>query len=121
MGRVPRLRRVVIAQSDAIGMTEHGRALCGAGPVAAGAVLAGPECGAVGLRAGQHIVAVRRVAAAVDDLGLLAERGLLGEVVGAVQLGDILGDDDALGVLPWSLADAVARIDGGLAVGGLCG
>src|SRR6185312_5063500 len=33
--------------------------------------------------------------------------------------GDIPGDHHALDVLPWSLADAVARIDGGLAVGGL--
>ena len=58
--------------------------------------------------------------AAVDDLALFAERGLLGEVVaGAVQIGDVLGDHRALGILPRSLADAVARIDGRLAVGGL--
>jgi hypothetical protein len=36
-----------------------------------------------------------------------------------MQLGGIPGDHDALGILPGSLADAVARIDGGLAVGAL--
>src|ERR1700694_3410405 len=36
-----------------------------------------------------------------------------------MQLRDILGDDDALGVLPRTLADAVACIHRGLAVGGL--
>ena len=64
-------------------------------------------------------MAVRRVAAAVDDLALFAQCGLLGEIVGAVQLGDVLGDHHALGILPRPLADAVARIHGGLAVGGL--
>ncbi len=37
-----------------------------------------------------------------------------------MQLRDILGDHDALGILPGSLADAVARIHGRLAVGCLC-
>ena len=63
---------------------------------------------------------VRRVAAAVDDVALFGERGLLGEIVaGAVQIGDILGDHDAFRILPGALADAVARIHGRLAVGGL--
>src|SRR4030095_9094412 len=46
--------------------------------------------------------------------------GLLREIVArAVQVGDVLGDDDAFGVLPRSLADAVLCIDSGLAVGRL--
>jgi hypothetical protein len=36
-----------------------------------------------------------------------------------VQFGDVLGDHSAFRVLPRALADAVFRIDGGLAVGGL--
>ena len=40
-------------------------------------------------------MAVRRIAAAVIDLALLGQRGLLGEIIGAVQFRDILGDDDA--------------------------
>ena len=49
--------------------------------------------------------------AAVDDLALLAQRGLLGEIVGiAVQVVDALGDHDALGVLPGAFADAVAGV-----------
>src|SRR5436309_3197027 len=62
---------------------------------------------------------VGRIAAAVDDLALLAERALLGEAVGAVQLCDVLGDHRALRILPRPLADAIARVDGRCAVGGL--
>ena len=60
-------------------------------------------------------MAVRLVAGAIDDFALLAERGLLGQIVGGtVEIGDILGDHDAFGILPRSLADAVARVDRGL-------
>src|SRR5215467_15028647 len=107
MRRVPRLRRVVVAQSLPVVMADHRGALSALGPVAAGAILAGREGGAVRLRAGEHIVHVRRVAAPVHRVTLLGQRGLLVDVVGAVQLGHVLGDDDALGVLPGALADAV--------------
>jgi hypothetical protein len=79
----------------------------------------GSEGGAVRLRAGQNVVHVGIVAAAVDDAALLVERRLLGQIVLAVQLGDVLGDGDALGVLPWALADAIARIDRDRAAGRL--
>src|SRR5207244_596144 len=103
-------------------MADDGRALRAARPVLAGAGVAGGKGGAVGLRSRQHIVAVRRVAAAVDHLALLGKRGLLGEIVArAVQVGDILGDDCALGVLPRALADAVLRIHRWLAIGRLRG
>src|SRR6185295_20140130 len=58
------------------------------------------------------VVTVGRVATAVDHLALLAERSLLAEiVVGAVQVVDRLGDHDAFGILPGTVADAVARVD----------
>src|SRR5262245_13844298 len=114
--RVPRLRGVVVAQALAVVVADHGGALPALGPVAAGAILARREGAAVRLRAGQHVVAVGGVTAAVDGLALLAERGLLGElVVGAVQVVDVLGDDVALGILPRPAAAAVARIGGGAA------
>src|SRR5690242_1044529 len=94
-------------------MTKHSGATRAAGPVIAGAVFPSREGAAVGGRSGQDIVAVRLFAAAVDHLTLLAEVGLLGDVVAvAMQIIDALGDHDALGVLPWTLADAVARVHG---------
>src|SRR5882724_11249143 len=36
-----------------------------------------------------------------------------------VQVGNVLGDHDALGILPGSLADAILRIHRGRAIGGL--
>ena len=119
MRRVPGFHRRRVVEAEPVGMADHGRPLRRARPVLAGAVLAGGKRGAVGLRAGEDIVAVRRVAAAVDDLALLAHRRLLGQAVLAVQLVDVPGDDHALGVEPWPLADAVAGVDRGLAVGGL--
>src|SRR6266404_6070332 len=116
---VPGFRRVVVAQADAVGMADDRRALRAARPVLAGTVVAGGECGAVRLRSRDYVVAVRRIEATVDDLALLAQRGLLGEIVRAVQLGDILGDHDAFGILPRPLADSVARIHRRLAVGRL--
>src|SRR5690242_18341348 len=81
MRRIPRLRGLVVAQPLAVDMPDHRGALGALGPVAAGPIFTRRECGAVRLRAGERIVAIRRVAAAVDHLALLAQRGLLGEVV----------------------------------------
>jgi hypothetical protein len=65
-------------------------------------------------------VPVRGIAAAVDDIALLGQCGLLGDVVViAMQIGDILGNDHPFDVLPWTFADAVARVDRRLAVGRL--
>src|SRR3569623_1812996 len=89
-------------------------------PVPAGLVLAGGKGGAVGLRAREDVMPVRRVAATVGDVALFAVRRLLGEIVGrTMQVGNVLGDHGALGVLPRPLADAVACVHGRLAVGGL--
>src|SRR6201995_976708 len=81
--RIPRPGCIVVSQSDPVGMPEHGRALRAARPVAAGTVLVARISGTVRLRAGQDVVPVRRIAAAIVHLAFLRERGLLGEVVGA--------------------------------------
>ena len=105
------MRRVVVAQALAIIMAEHGGPLRAARVVLAGHVLVGRKGVAVRLRAGEDVVAVRLVAAAVDDLAFLRQIVFLVElVVGAVQIGDAGGDDHALGVHPRTLADAVARV-----------
>ena len=71
-------------------------------------------------RAGQHVVTVRREADAGDDVAALGERVVEAElVVVAVQIVEAGRDDRALEVLPRAVADAVARVDRGLAVGGL--
>ena len=100
-------------------MADDRAALGAAGPVAAGLVVARREGTAVRHRAGQRVMLVRGVAAAVDDVAFLGQRGLLGQVVGGVQFVEILGDDNPLGVLPRPLADAVAGVDRRLAVGRL--
>src|SRR5438309_313373 len=111
MRRVAGLRRVVVAQALPVVLADHRGALAALGPVAAGAILTGRERGVVGLRAGQDVVHVGSVAPAVDGLTLLGQRRLLVDVVRAVQLGHVLGHDDALGVLPGAAPDPVARVD----------
>ena len=107
--RVPRVR--VRPAALLVVMPDLGAAVAAARPVVAGQVVAGER--AVQVRAGQDVVPVRRVAAAVDDLALLGQRVLLAQLVAvAVQVGDARGYDDALGVLPGAGADAVLGIDG---------
>jgi len=110
--RVPRLRQV-IRLGVPVYVSQHSRAEGAAGPVVAGQVQVGRPRAAIGLRACQCVVPVRRHADPGDHVAAFRERGLLVEiVVRTVQFVDILGDHDALGVLPRSLADAVAGIDG---------
>src|SRR6266540_2064624 len=54
---------------------------------------------------------VRCVAASVDDVSLFGQRGLLVEIVVAVQVGNIASNNDPFGVLPRPFADALARVD----------
>src|SRR6185437_6419839 len=111
MRRVPGMRGLVVAQPLAVVVAEHHRALRRARVVLAGVVGAVGEGRPVRPGAGEDVVPVRLVAAAVDDLALLREVVLLGQlVVRAVQIGNAGGDDDALGVGPGALADAVARV-----------
>src|SRR5262245_8795089 len=113
MRRIPGLGFGVVAQSLPVVMTDHRRAGAALRPVAAGAILAGRERPPVGLRAGQHVVPIGRVATAVDHVALFTERGLLAElVVGAVQVVDVLRDHVPLGIPPGAGPDAVAGIDG---------
>src|SRR5437899_2938402 len=101
-------------------MPDHRGALAAARPVLARAVLARREGRAVRLRAGEDVVHVGLITAPVDGLALLAQRRLLVQlVVGAVEVVDARRDYLALGVLPRALPDAIARVDGRLAVGGL--
>src|SRR5262245_32928172 len=113
MRRVPGLGCVVVAQSLPVVMTDHRRAGAALRPVAAGAILTGRKRPPVGLRTGQHVVPIGRVATAVDHIALFAERGLLAElVVGAMQVVDVLRDHVSLGIPPRAGPDAVAGIDG---------
>src|SRR3989442_1557790 len=74
MRRVPRLRRIVVAQALPVMMADHRRALAALRPVAAGTILAGRERGAVRLGAGQDVVHVRRIAAPVPGRALVMKK-----------------------------------------------
>src|SRR4029450_478170 len=120
MRRVPGLGGVVVTQPHTIVMTDHGRPLGARRPVTAGPVFAGRKCAAVRRRAGEDGVSVGRVAAAVDYLTFLGECRLFGEIVGAVELINILSNGDALSVLPRTAPDAIARVDSLGPAHGLC-
>ena len=99
-------------------VAEHGGADGAARPITAGHVVTSRERIAVGLEAREDVVHVWFVAARVDGLAFLAEPGFLVDlIVVAVQIVDIFRDDDAFGVLPRALADSVAGVNRGLAVG----
>src|SRR5262245_9628074 len=101
-------------------MPEHRGAFGAARPVLARPILTGGESRAVRLRASEDIVLVGLIAATVDRLSLLGERGLLVQLVtGAVQAGHAGGNRLALGVLPRTLADAIAGVGGRLTPLGL--
>src|SRR5262249_12170905 len=91
-------------------MAEHRSALGAACPVLASAIVCARERSTVRLRPGKYVMSVGRIAHAVDAVALLGHRRLLVEIVRAVKLGNIVSNDYAFGVLPRSLADAVARI-----------
>src|SRR5690606_7470434 len=108
MRGIPRGR--VLPAAGAVVVTDHRAAVRRAARPVRARVLRGR---AVLERAGQDVVHVRRIAAAVDLLPLLAERRFLAEVVVlAVQVLDALGNHHALGVVPGPAADAIARVDG---------
>ena len=121
MRGVPGLRGRLLVQAHAVVMPDLRRAVAALRPVAAGAVIRAGERGAVGLRTGQDVVHVRRIAAPVHHLAFFGQRGLLRQVVGAVQLRDALRHHNALHVLPRTAADAVAGVDGLRALGAQVG
>ena len=99
--RVPRLRRHALVQASAVAVADHRRAGGAAGPVAAGRVDVAGDAAAVGLRAGQDVVHVRRVAAAVERSSPFSVSAVcLVELVVGVQVVDAGGDHVALDVLP---------------------
>src|SRR5262249_34395068 len=85
-------------------------ALGAACPVLASAIVGARERSTVRLRTGKHVMPGGRFAHAVDAVALFGKRRLLIEIVRAVKLGNIVSNDYAFGVLPRSLAGAVARI-----------
>src|SRR5262245_55418901 len=109
--RVPGARRLGVAEPDAVVVADHGRAFAALRPVAAGHVLLAGNGAAVGRGAGEDIVPVRAVAAAVDRLALLVEPGLLVDLAVGMQVVHAGRDLLALRVLPRALADAVAGVD----------
>src|ERR1700704_1670489 len=105
-------------------MTDLGGARAAAGPVVTGTVGAGVEGASVGMRARQDVVDIwPRVADAVDDLAFFGERELFEQVAAAlcfdqrvaVKLRLIPRDEPACGVIPGTVADAVACAHRGLA------
>src|SRR5215217_4175637 len=100
-------------------MSDHRSTLRTACPVLASAIIGSGECGAIWLRSRENVVPVRAVSVTIDSPALFGQRRLLVDVVRAMQLSGIFGDHRALGILPWSLADAVAGVDGRRPVGGL--
>src|SRR6516225_7627487 len=105
---IPRPALDSVLNALPVDVAEHGGALGAARPVLACAVLAGREGAAFHGRTGEGVVLIWRVAAPFDHVALFGQRGLLGEIVGqAVQFVHVLGDDHALGVLPWTVADAL--------------
>src|SRR5262245_2095857 len=110
--RIPGALEHGVGPAAAIDMPDRGAAEGAARPVVAGEVhVAGPG-GAVHLRAGQHVVPVRRHAEAGHH-GAALGQGVLGAelVVVAVQVLDAGRDHGALEVLPGALADAIAGVD----------
>src|SRR5215831_7192715 len=92
-------------------MAEHDSALGAARVILAGVVLIIRESGAVGLRSRQNVMPVWCVAATIVDLAFFGQGGLFGEVVSAVQFGDVLCNCHTFCVHPRTLADTVARVD----------
>src|SRR5215472_7014586 len=91
-------------------MAEHRSALGTACPVLTSAIFGAGERSTVRLRTRKYVMSVGRIAHAVDAVALLSQPSLLVEVVSAVKLGNTVSNDYALGILPRSLAYAVARI-----------
>src|ERR1043166_4951516 len=120
MRRIPGLRLHRVAQALAVDVAELRGSFAVLRPVAAGSVGAGCEASAFHRRAGERVMHVGRVAPAIDDLTLLVERGLLGEIVVAVELVNVVGNYGAARVLPGAVPDAGTGVDAGRAADALC-
>ena len=101
MRGIPRFRHVIITQSVAVDMADHRRALRAARPIVAGLVFFGRKGAAIRLRAGQHIMIIRRKASTRNHRAALGHRALhVQSIFGAVEIFDGLGDDLAFEILP---------------------
>src|SRR5215471_402945 len=104
-----------------IGVSKHGHTGAAAGPVGTGEVHVRGKGTTVLIRAGQDVMHIGPVTPHLDRLTRLVERiGFTHLVTVAVEIGDTGCDDGALGALPWTIADAVARIDCIRAAAGIC-
>ena len=92
MREVPRLGPVLGQRADAVVVADDGRAFGAARPRLARRVGLRCEGRAVGTRAGQDVVFVGRVAAALDLVAALVERRCLADVVAVVQVFQVACD-----------------------------
>src|SRR5262249_42315983 len=81
-------------------------------PILTGHVVTRRKRFAVWLRAGQYVVHIGRVAAAVDQRALLSQSGVFRKHVNAVQFVEVARDQRRFGIVPRPAADAVASIHG---------
>src|SRR5204863_4355938 len=115
---ISRLVLLGLLQLMAVVVPDDRRAVAALRPVAAGGVAARGGEAPRRIGPGEDVVLVRRVAAALDRLALLGQRRLLGDVgVLRMQVVQVLRHDDALGIAPRALADAIARAHAGVAAG----
>ena len=107
MGGIP--GRVAAAMT--VMVSDLGAAFVRAGPIATGmiALFPGEIGGAVGFRAGQNIVYVGLVAAAIDAFTIFVKRRSLDQIGAQVKLIQIDGYQFANGVVPRAGPDPVAR------------
>src|SRR6185503_21248355 len=92
-------------------VTEQRGAVTVARPVLARGVRGPWRQRPVQLRAGQDVMGIRIVAAAVDDRALFRERILFRQLIlVAVEIGDTLRDRHTFGVVPRTGADSIARV-----------
>ena len=93
-------------------MADPGFSVAAAHPVATGHVFTGRIGRTVGLRTGQDVMTVRHVSAAGNSSASFVEHCRDGKPMShTVELTDAITDEAALGVMPWAITDAIARID----------
>lgn len=127
MGRIPGYVTAGGAAIGTIRVTKLNGAIAAACVVLAG-MIGGVSVGStVWFRTGDDVVLVRRSANAVDLRTFFGKVGGAVDVVAklaefdrvAVQMSHVVGHDGTVGIGPRSIADAVARVDGGLVASSL--
>lgn len=116
--RIPRS----IVGAVSIGMPELRRAGGFTRPIVAGVIHAIGVSASIRLRAGEHVMRIGRVAASIYDGALFSQRGQLDQIVAkarllgrvSVQVGQTVGNFFTLGVVPGTIANAIACVDSGI-------